>query len=326
MKSLRQHAHRRLVRRVPRRTGPHRVDRGTLRRQHQFVDFALRRAEAAVDGECARDVGRVAVDLAAGVDQQQIAVAHERVVLDVMQHAGVGACRHDRRVRRRLRALPAELVQELRLDLVLAHARPRAAAWRARVRLAAMSGGRRISASSSASLSSRISSSKRAHVVDLGRRRDARCERARAPAFSQPAMRASQAGSAPKAQKTADWFSSSAGSQLIQFRDRVRLVDAEALARCFGAVAKAVPDLALRILLAAEKQRARGGSPATTTSTASGSRKAGQVVEIAVEPERVMRVAVADALRRRGNHGDPLLHALRKLGYVDSDKLKCSAC
>ena len=44
------------------------------------------------------------------------------IVGDVMQHAGIGAARDDRRVGRRLCAVPAELVQQLGFDFVFAHA------------------------------------------------------------------------------------------------------------------------------------------------------------------------------------------------------------
>jgi hypothetical protein len=58
----------------------------------------------------------------------------------------------------------------------------------------------------------------------------------------------------------------------VEFGDGVGLVEAEGFAGGLGAVAVAVPDLALDVLAAAEQQ-ALGASPATSTSTASGSRK-----------------------------------------------------
>ncbi len=72
-------------------------------------------------GKGARDVAGVAVELAAGVDQHQLAVAHRRRIGAVMQHAGVGAGRDDGTVGRVLRAAEAELMQQLGVEVVLAH-------------------------------------------------------------------------------------------------------------------------------------------------------------------------------------------------------------
>jgi hypothetical protein len=73
-------------------------------------------AEAAIHREAAGDVGGVAVELAAGVDEEQLAVLHLAVVLDVVQHAGVGAAGDDGAVGRRLAAVAAEFVEQLGLD------------------------------------------------------------------------------------------------------------------------------------------------------------------------------------------------------------------
>ena len=125
--TLRQHALGDLVVVVKRPARLHRVDAGELRREHQLVDVLLRAAEFAADRKRARDVRRVALVLAAGVDQQQVAGLHLAVVVAVVQHAGVGAGGDDRRIRDRLRAGAQEFVRELGLDLVLVPARPRAA-------------------------------------------------------------------------------------------------------------------------------------------------------------------------------------------------------
>ncbi len=69
--ALREHLHRRVVRLVPGVARAHFVHRRALRGEHQLVDLALRAAVAAVHREGARDVGGVAVELAARVDQQQ---------------------------------------------------------------------------------------------------------------------------------------------------------------------------------------------------------------------------------------------------------------
>ena len=86
--------------------------------EHQLVDRALRARELAADRKRARDVGRVAVELAAGVDQQQIRGLGLPVVVAIMEHAGIGPRGHDRGVGDRLRAGAQEFVGELGLDLV----------------------------------------------------------------------------------------------------------------------------------------------------------------------------------------------------------------
>jgi hypothetical protein len=59
----------------------------------------------------------------------------------------------------------------------------------------------------------------------------------------------------------------------VEFADGMRRIEAEALASAIRTMAKAVPDFAFEILLAAEQDRLRFASPlpATSTSTASGS-------------------------------------------------------
>ncbi|MPN07326.1 hypothetical protein SDC9_154592 [bioreactor metagenome] len=83
----------------------------------------MRAAEAAIDREGSGDVGGVALDFAAGVDQHQAVVVQELVVLDVMQHAGVGAAGDDRCVGVAVGTAFAEFVGEFGFQLVLGHAR-----------------------------------------------------------------------------------------------------------------------------------------------------------------------------------------------------------
>ena len=70
--ALREHALGNLVIVVEGAPGLDRVDAGELRGEHQLVDRLLRAAEPAADRKRARDVRRVALELATGVDQQQI--------------------------------------------------------------------------------------------------------------------------------------------------------------------------------------------------------------------------------------------------------------
>ena len=62
--------------------------------------------------------------LGAGVDEQQVAVPQPIGVVGVVQRARVHAPGHDGRIRGRPAPRAGELVEQLRLNLVLAHARP----------------------------------------------------------------------------------------------------------------------------------------------------------------------------------------------------------
>ena len=62
--------------------------------------------------------------LGARVDEQQVAVPQPVRVLGVVQRACVRSAGHDGRIRRGAAPRPGELVQQLRLDLVLGHTRP----------------------------------------------------------------------------------------------------------------------------------------------------------------------------------------------------------
>ncbi len=62
-----------------------------------LVDAGLDLGEAAVDGQRTRDVGRVeGVDLDAGVNEHEVAVAHLAVVVDPVQGVRVVTGRRDR--------------------------------------------------------------------------------------------------------------------------------------------------------------------------------------------------------------------------------------
>ena len=87
--------------------------------EHQLVDGLLFRRETPADREGAGDVAGVAVDLAAGVDQHQIAGVERGVILPVVQNAGVAAPGDDRAVSRQTRTALAEFVFQLGFQLVL---------------------------------------------------------------------------------------------------------------------------------------------------------------------------------------------------------------
>ncbi len=109
---------------VPVATGGDVVERRHVGFQHQFVDRLLLGAEAAIGGEGTGDVAGVAVDLAAGIDQDQVAVLDRRIVLAVVQDAGVASGGDDRAVGRHLRPALAELVFQLGFQVVLEQPRP----------------------------------------------------------------------------------------------------------------------------------------------------------------------------------------------------------
>ena len=113
------HLHSGFVGGVPVFTGGDFLERRFLGGQHQLVDSLLLGRKGTADREGAGDVAGVAVDLAGGVDQHQIAVFQQRVVLAVMQDAGVFAGSDDRAVGRHLRAALAELVIQLGFQAVL---------------------------------------------------------------------------------------------------------------------------------------------------------------------------------------------------------------
>ena len=307
--ALRQHAHRRLVRRDPLASRANLRDGRVLRGEYQLVDLALRAAEAPVHREGARDVRGIAVELAAGIDQQQIAVAQRRIVEYVVQHAGIGAPRHDRRVGGKLRAAAAEFIQQLGLDLVLVASGPHGLHGPAVRR-----GGDARRAPHDRLLVRVLHHAhvvdQRAHVLDSVRRGDTGAHPgahrvqplhgARVP-FRVVADRVIERG----------LILEQAGERFVERFDRVRGVETEALARRLGAIAKPLPDLAFLAAGAAKKQRLRRLAGDDDQGGA-GLGEAGQIIKVAVEAVRVVRVAVAHALGRGRNDRDPRLHGPRQ--------------
>ena len=201
--------------------GLHRLDGRFLRGKHELVDVLLRRGELPVHREGARDVRGIAVELAARVDQQQLALAQFRGVLPVVQHAGVGAGGDDGAVGGRARAVAAELVQEFRLDLVLALARARPRASRARAPRAEISAARRMVAISSASLKRRMSfTAARTSRISVGA--DTPVRTFARTALSHPATRASHAGSRSDGRVDHGLVGDELGNPRVEIRDRVR--------------------------------------------------------------------------------------------------------
>jgi hypothetical protein len=97
------------------------------------------------------------------------------------------------------------------------------------------------------------------------------------------------------------------GRELVQLFDCVRFVEAERGARAFGSMAETIPDFAFLVFFTAEEDALRC-VPRDQNENSLGFAETGEIVEVAVVPVRVVRIAVAHALRRRGNEGDPSLH------------------
>ena len=226
---LREHALGDLVVVVERRAGPHRVDARELRGEHELVDVLLRPAEPAVDRKRARDVRRVALVLAAGVDQQQLAVVHLPVVLAVVQHARVRARRRrstDRRPPARRRAGTRAAARPRPGTRT---SRARGAPSRAGARRAEICAARRISASSCASLTSRIASSApRTSTTSSGAATPVRT-RART-SFSRSVTCRSQSREQPERRVQRRAVGRDVGQLAVELGDRMRLVEAEHLA------------------------------------------------------------------------------------------------
>ena len=102
-----------------RRAGLAEVEGGLLRGEHHLVHRAAFSGEAPADGVGPRHVRRVAFELAAGVDQYELAVAQGLVVGDVVEHGRVAPPADDRGVGGARGAAPPEDVLDRRLELVL---------------------------------------------------------------------------------------------------------------------------------------------------------------------------------------------------------------
>src|SRR2546421_10172090 len=251
--TLRQGLDRGVVRVDPSIAGAYFVDRRALRREHELVDRALRAAKPTIHREGPREVGGVAIELAARVDEEQIAIVERGIVEDVVQHAGVGAAGDDRPVRRELCAVTPELIEELRLDLVLV------APGAGGLHGAAVRGGGDARGAAHYALLVRILDDThvvddRAHVLHTIRRGDAgartRAHRVQ-PLHGARVPRGVGADGVIQRRLVLE----QRGKLFIERADRMRFVETEALARRFRAVAKALPDLAFLAALAAEKQR-----------------------------------------------------------------------
>jgi hypothetical protein len=116
--------------------------------------------------------------------------------------------------------------------------------------------------------------------------------------------------------------------EAVELRDRMRLVEAEDLARRIGPVAKAVPDLALLIFLATEQQMTVPVVAGDERDDGFRFRKARDVIEIAVVTVREHRVAVAHGLGsgRHEGHATPRVLAHLSAPPQCGDRDRAGGC
>ena len=279
-----------------------------LRCEHDFIDVALRCAEVPTDRIGAGDVGRVAGELAAGVDEDQRAFGEYFVVIDVMQHAGTRTAGDDGREGVTAGALTAELVDEFGFQRVFGQAGA-TGAHGARVAGRGDVGGAAQTVEFVRVLDKAQSVEQLARIADLCWRS---LSRTRLGAYG--AKRASDLPVPVRIVPERMPQDGSVGDQfrqtLFQFIDGVGFVDAEGFTRGRRPVAEAVPDFALDVLLAAEQQRARRLA-ADQHQRRLGFRESGEVPEIAVETVRVQGIAITHTFRRGWDEGDTVAELLQ---------------
>src|SRR5690606_37244907 len=103
--ALYEYANGRFVRFVPAASRTGKFNSRLLSGDCEVIKGALRPAVATIHGEGARDVTGVAVILATGIDQKQLAVLHDRITGPVVKDTRVRARSHNRIVGNRLGAV-----------------------------------------------------------------------------------------------------------------------------------------------------------------------------------------------------------------------------
>ena len=294
---LGEHAGRLRVRRLPGAPRPHLVDGRALRLQHQLVEGALRRAEPSGDGPRPGHVGGVAPVLRPRVHQHEIALAKGAGVLGVVRPAGVGPARHDARIGEGPAAGAMELVQKLRLHLVLRETRP---AGRHRAAVRAL--GQLDRPAHHAHLRPALVEPHLVHagvqVHQLGRVRRAGAkplEPAEHPRV-EPGVLAHRV---PDVRAVLQ----EAGQDLVDVVDGKRVVRAVSLAGALEARPRPVHPLLARIPLAAEEQVLAGLAARQEQGHRLRLRKPREIEEVAVRAVGVLDIAVA-ARHRGGGRED----------------------
>src|SRR6185437_8903681 len=92
---------------------------GTLRTENDIVNLALARRELSAGGQRARDIGGVTAIFTADVNYHHVAILNLVIQRTVVQHRGVEACAHDRRVSFAFAAAPFVDFFHARGDLIL---------------------------------------------------------------------------------------------------------------------------------------------------------------------------------------------------------------
>ena len=255
--------------------------------------------------------------LGTGVDEQQIAVPQPIGVLGVVQRAGVHTAGHDGRIRRSPAPGAGEHVQQLRLDLVLAHSRA------ADAHGALMGGGAHLGRlRHHADLRLAL---EQPHLVDEVIEHD---EFAQAPARSRAAAHPSDPGEhalielleVPHRAVHARLVLEQSGQDVVDVADGKRVVGAVALAGPFEPEPGPVPLLRRGVALPAEHHELALLASGREHRHRLGLAETGEVVEAAVGTVGEIDVAIARPHRRGGHDRDaPLPHHVHQAPPAGSE-------
>ncbi len=322
--TLRKHFHGGVVRIDKSRAGLRCRHSCFLRGQHQVIESSLLPGESAVGGEGAGDVAGVAIELASGIDQHQLAIANQALVGPVMQHAGVCATGHDGAVGRVLRALLTEFVQQFGVQMVFAHFLPGAQHGRTALHGANMR--MRTDARSTAHDVQLVRVFDEAHFIEQGAHITllVRAQGTKTHAGThglQPALDAAfQTGMRGKRVPDGAAVFQQLGQLRIQFAHGHGTLHTQGCGCCIRPQTDAVPDLALGVLGLAKH---RGLPLAGEHQPGVRLGETGQVIKVAVVPEQKVAVAVALLFACGGNDGDA---AGTQLGSQSGAALGIESC
>ena len=274
-----------------------------LCRQHHVVHRFLRPAEFAVGRKTARDVGGVALVLAARVNQHQIAVLERCVVLNVMQDAGVGAGPDDAAVTR-FHAFQLELVMNFRRQLIF-----EATGFGEFHRAHVAARGHRAGVLHQFQLGGGLDQT--LLVQRAFQRHKLRRSHGAAPRhFANLAHRGGDLRIQLRMLAEREIHALAAAEQRRQhagkFGNVERLVRSIFLRSTFGPGAVAVPDLSRRVARTHEQQVLALGPAGREHRDGVRLRESREIAEIAVLAEAVMRIARADHFARGGHDGDAI--------------------
>jgi hypothetical protein len=258
-------------------------------------------AEALPHRECPCDVRGVAPVLGTGIDQEQISIGQLLIVFGVVQDGAVHSAGDDVRIAKTAGPATAKDKVEHRLDLVLPHPGC-GVAHRHVVRFSGDLAGPAQQGEFSVFLAESLLGEIGPGVADLDRTRAA-------PGPPGPELRhgleqtAVEVGVRPQAVvKNVDTLQG-LGECLIQLLDRVGLIDAILTKRALDPRPASVPGLLLGIPRADEELVSRRSGLGQEQGDRIRFAETGQVVEITVLPEDVVRVVGADRLAGGGDDG-----------------------